>query len=99
MAEYERRNPDKLATNRRRYGVKKRYGLTLEEADALVARADGRCDLCGDETRPNIDHCHATGKVRGVLCAPCNKGLGLFQDSPERLTKAIAYLARSADNA
>lgn len=56
----------------------------------------GLCDICGGPPITNkalsIDHDHKTGTFRGLLCSPCNLGLGLFKDSPDRLTAAVAYL-------
>lgn len=81
---------------------KNKYGLTLEEAKAVVARADGECECCGRKVEPhgtgackndvaNIDHCHTTGKVRGILCNKCNQALGLLNDKPQL---AVAYLEK-----
>lgn len=99
MSDYEARNPARKATNQRRHLVKKRYGLTLEAAEALVVASGGLCAICRREAEPNIDHCHASGRVRGVLCRACNKGLGHFYDKPDLLRAAAAYLERHADNA
>lgn len=68
--------------------------------DALLKKQGGRCAICwviptkgiGRETKLAVDHCHATGRVRGLLCMNCNVGLGLFKDSQARLAMAIAYL-------
>ena len=74
-----------------------RYGMTVAEAIALRA-ATTHCDLCGRTewgkgfTGWHIDHCHSTGRRRGVLCCPCNIGLGHFDDDVDRLRKAIEYL-------
>ena len=81
----------------------KRYGLTLESYTGLLESQGGVCAICGSPLKirntqtdrtlnTHIDHCHTTGKVRGLLCGGCNLGLGHFQDSPERLAAAIAYL-------
>jgi len=80
---------------------KKSYGLTYEEVKKLRAEQDHRCAICGEEgflmnsrvkSSLNVDHDHKTGKVRSMLCHNCNRGLGLFQDDPQRLRKAAAYL-------
>ncbi len=72
-----------------------KYGITKEQFEAMFK---GCCDICGLGLAPNkahIDHCHATGRVRGVLCNTCNKGLGLFRDQPELLETAAEYLRKS----
>jgi hypothetical protein len=72
------------------------YGLTPEEVAALWASQDRRCAIC---RRSNIkfyvDHCHSTGRVRGLLCSNCNTALGLLGDAPERLRSAAVYLEAS----
>lgn len=91
---------ERLATSRETQ--LKRYGLTVETYDAMLASQHGACAICGS-TDPKgrkgspffvVDHDHATGAVRGLLCAPCNSGLGLLMDSTEILEKALAYLRR-----
>ena len=74
----------------------KRYGITLEQFDALLAAQKYRCACCGTK-KPgakgwHIDHDHDTGQVRGILCGSCNGGLGLFNDSPKRLRAALHYV-------
>ena len=67
------------------------YGLTQETYDDLVSKG---CQLCGAPTAAkfHLDHCHTTGKFRGLLCSKCNNGLGMFGDSLDGLYKAIEYL-------
>jgi hypothetical protein len=71
-----------------------KYGLTAEAYQQLEAAAAGACQICTTPfgRTPVIDHCHATNKVRGLLCSRCNVGLGNFKDDPERLQRALAYL-------
>lgn len=64
------------------------YGLTLEEAETLLAKG---CGICG-EAGTVIDHDHETGEVRGALCRTCNLGLGHFKDDPGLLERALKYL-------
>lgn len=73
--------------------IKKKYGLSLSEYDAMVSDQAGHCKICNETGHKlNIDHCHITGNVRGLLCTRCNTGLGKFKDSPDLLREAIAYL-------
>lgn len=79
----------------RRNRTLRQYGITAEEFNAKLAEQEGRCALCREFRYPlNMDHCHARGANRGILCHNCNTGLGLFGDSVETLEMAIEYLKR-----
>ena len=71
--------------------VATRYGVSLEEARRLRS-GDGTCAICGRNQKLEVDHNHATGRVRGVLCSRCNGALGQFLDDIGMLKRAIAYL-------
>ena len=84
----------------RRQAVR-RYGITLLEYDRMLEKQGHVCAICsnpetkivrGREAALAVDHCHETGKVRGLLCDRCNRGLGSFDDSSERLINASNYL-------
>lgn len=76
------------------------YGWTVEDYNRALNQQQGCCAICGrvlqsgnlSVAAAHIDHCHATGKVRGILCQSCNMAIGKFQDSVELLGKAIEYL-------
>lgn len=75
-------------------------GIRVEDARRVLLAHDGRCDLCGsaDPKRKSgfvLDHCHKTGKIRGVLCHGCNIGLGHLGDDATSLERALTYLKRS----
>ena len=72
----------------------KKYGLTTESYSTFLDKQNNCCALCLKQftSTPHIDHDHTTGKVRGLLCYPCNSGLGQFEDDIERLQRAISYL-------
>ena len=74
----------------------KRYGLTMEGFEAMYVHQAGLCAICG---RPpiigqslQIDHNHATGKIRGLLCGSCNRAIGLLQDDALVARAAFKYL-------
>lgn len=72
------------------------YGLTPETFDAMLTEQNGRCAICRNEPDARglvVDHCHATGRVRGLLCVPCNVGLGNFAENEAIMRSAIEYLA------
>lgn len=71
----------------------KRYGLTPEAYQAMIDAQGGLCAICRVGWATHIDHDHKTGRVRGVLCQPCNHGLGRFFDQPSIMQAAIEYLA------
>jgi hypothetical protein len=72
-----------------------RYGLSVEQARALLLRSGGACELCGRRSRKLvIDHAHDTGLIRGVLCNGCNVAIGLLGDDPAAIRKAADYVER-----
>lgn len=78
--------------------LKRKYGLTFETRDALLASQGGVCKLCGRPVKfgtaggAHVDHCHSTGRVRGILCQKCNTALGTLGDTAESLERAVRYL-------
>lgn len=90
----------------RHYGLKRYYGMTGEEYGAMLAAQKGVCAICdqpetamfkGVPKVMHVDHDHATGKVRGLLCGCCNGGLGLFKDNRGSLLAAVRYLDKHSD--
>mgnify|MGYP000013335075 CR=1 FL=1 len=81
----------------RKAQLKKNYGITPEDYDLMFAKQQGVCAICSQPDNEKrqylcVDHDHASGVVRGLLCHNCNIGLGKFQDDPNLLNKAIWYL-------
>ncbi|MGZ4508989.1 MAG: endonuclease VII domain-containing protein [Blastococcus sp.] len=76
----------------RTYHLKRRYGITAEEADALLAAQGGLCAICRAAPAVHVDHDHVTGAVRALLCFNCNGGLGQFKDNPVALHAAAYYV-------
>lgn len=83
--------------------VFRKYGITLEDYDRMYQEQNGVCKICSlpqispRNTRLCIDHDHRNGKVRGLLCSDCNRGIGLLKDDPRILDKASEYLRAAAD--
>jgi hypothetical protein len=97
---WRRNNQERHREHARRSELKKLYGITPEEYDELLASQNGVCAICS-EPDPNgirlpIDHDHNTGRVRGLLCTPCNRALGGFKDNPALLRSALTYLEESS---
>lgn len=90
------RESGRKAISDRKSHLKRKYGITPEEYDTLLAQQGGVCGICGREPNRGIslhvDHDHATGAVRGLLCFRCNNALGDFDDDPVLLRAAAAYL-------
>jgi hypothetical protein len=92
IKQWRAENPDKVQAQDRR----RRYNVTPEDVARMRTEQSDRCAICGDPSPDCVDHCHATKRVRGLLCRRCNAGLGQFRDRPEILHAAIAYLGRFA---
>lgn len=84
-------------------GNLKKFGLTLEDFNRMSEQQNGLCAICRnppvDYERLSVDHCHTSGKVRALLCARCNSGLGYFYEDTERLEAAINYLKEHSGEA
>lgn len=77
----------------------KTYGISAKHYDRLLAKQHNQCAICSAPlswAKTKIDHDHATGKVRGLLCNSCNLGIGLLGDTYEAVKRAAAYLRRAA---
>jgi hypothetical protein len=109
---YRQRHPDRARRRDRAWHLRKHYGITVTLYEELLASQDGRCAICGTQDPAMaqgassgrslaVDHDHETGAIRGLLCMPCNLGLGYLRDDPNNLRRAAQYLesaqARSSD--
>lgn len=104
--EKNRRVPERYARIGRPSKLKSLYGITVGDYDRMLAEQRGGCAICGSAdakhrkyTRAkvaafSVDHDHKTGKVRGLLCSPCNRALGLINDNPSVATRMASYLSR-----
>ena len=84
-----------------RWYLSTNYGLTVEEYQALVDAQDGRCAICREIPEPQkhkrgfqIDHCHSTNKIRGLLCHNCNVAVGHLKEDPVRIRRLLEYVKR-----
>jgi hypothetical protein len=103
-------NPGRTTANKRKFNLAKNYGLTVAEYDTMLREQGGVCAVCGKD-EPNahgrtgkqfrlaVDHCHKTGEVRGLLCQKCNRAIGLLEDDPVLMRRAISYLLRKSRGA
>lgn len=101
-----RLNPSRVKLNNKKTKLKKLFGLSYDEYLHLKNTQNNLCLVCNMPESDidkrtmlprelSVDHCHTTGKVRGLLCKTCNLGLGYFKDSPQLLERALLYIKRS----
>jgi hypothetical protein len=96
-AEGAKRWPDKTSPERRRKKhLKEKYNITEEEVEGMRKAQASACKICKREVSLVVDHSHATGTVRGLLCSACNKMLGFAKDNPAILLEAARYLTSAA---
>lgn len=108
---WQQENPERYRENQRRIRsspagkerqraghLRRKYGITVEQYDELLASQGGRCAICRREPRPDIslhlDHDHQSGQLRGILCFRCNNALGDFDDDSTLLRAALGYLGQ-----
>lgn len=98
MAAYAKKSPRTVLKAR----LKHKYALSVEDYEYMLADQGHVCAICkcpnNDGKRLAVDHDHATGRVRGLLCNPCNLAVGHMKDDPTRLRQAAEYLEESRGN-
>lgn len=96
---YRQENKTKIRKQSRDYILRLRYGITEIEFNQQFEKQGKKCALCdsnkSDKKNFVVDHCHKTGKIRGILCSYCNRALGMFKDSKDNLIKAIKYIEKT----
>lgn len=98
---------DYVARQARKSKLRDNYGLTQEQYDAMFEAQGGVCAICKEPERSrrvkrlnlSVDHCHKTGKIRGLLCSGCNTAIGHFYEDIEVMIRAKKYLEHHSENA
>ena len=97
---------EKFKRKNTNYHYKRKYGIEYNEYLQMCEERNNRCDICGiekvsagNQSRGSkdhlvLDHCHETGKIRGILCQECNQGIGLLKDNTQNFKNAIKYLEK-----
>ena len=96
------RRCDNVRQYNREWALRRYFNMTIDDYLELLKSQGGVCAICksddpkskgeSNELAFHVDHCHDTGRIRGLLCGPCNRGLGYFQDSIELIQNAKEYL-------
>lgn len=95
-------NLQEVRRKERECNIRRKYGISISEYDELVKGQNGVCAICNNHPtnscgkKLHIDHCHTTGKIRGLLCGQCNTALGSFKDDINVIRNAINYLVKNA---
>lgn len=98
--EQKQRKHEKDPDKRKNLFLRNQYGISVGDYRDMLGEQSGRCAICGKHQSElkqalSVDHDHATGKVRGLLCSSCNGALGLMEDNPTRMISGAIYLTRS----
>jgi hypothetical protein len=91
----------KMQNRSRKYELRRLYGLTVEEYQTILEKQNYSCAACNVSQKLlsrqlDVDHCHITGKIRGLLCVSCNTALGLLKEDKERAKKLFQYLENNS---
>lgn len=96
--EWIKNNPEKAKNSRKNTFLKRTYGITLKDYEKLLKQQNNLCAICKTDTPGGkgntfvVDHCHATGNIRGLLCNKCNLAIGLLNENPVIFDSAKQYL-------
>lgn len=96
-AAWAENNRDKRLEHSKAAAWKYRYGLNRTEYKQFFVDHGSKCAICSTEKNLVIDHCHESGRLRGVLCRKCNLAIGHFDDDPKRIESAIKFLEKHND--
>lgn len=101
ISDWKKANPnymkEYLGNYQREYNLRTKYKLSLDQYNLMLADQGGVCAVCGKPptTRPlDVDHCHSSDRVRGLLCNACNMALGQLKDNPENVRRLLQYILR-----
>ena len=99
--EYYAANKARMVASQRKHHLRTNYGLTPEQHDGMIAGQNGKCLICGEKPTQvgskkglHVDHCHDTGRVRGLLCHNCNCAMGLLKEDPIRIQAMLDYILK-----
>lgn len=104
---FTKKNPEPRTKQKTKdINLKRKFGISLDEFNKMVKEQDNKCSICKREEKVidhiqktiralAVDHCHETGKVRGLLCTKCNLALGCFEDNLSIMLEACNYIVRS----
>lgn len=94
--EWGQKNPEKKDRFRKDSRFRRKYGITLAQWEGMYMNQGGLCLLCGgvptEDDILQVDHCHETGRVRGLIHRTCNTAIGMFGDDPSKCIMAADYL-------
>lgn len=101
--QYHIKNREKHLQQSKRNNIRLKYNIEDSTYQEMIKQQNNRCAICGTvfDSKTNLahlDHCHDTGRIRGMLCRKCNTGLGMFKDNQELLLKAALYLKPQGDH-
>lgn len=86
------KNKEKRKRQVRASVLKTKYGISVAQFEQMLAKYEQGCWICKRQVKLCVDHCHSSGKTRGLLCGNCNSAIGMLRDSQDLLERAKAYL-------
>lgn len=100
MRTYRKTHAHHVKRVKHAWDLRTKFGMSVADYDARLAAQGGRCLVCLEVPRGGrgvirklvVDHCHATGRIRGLLCPNCNTAIGLLREEPQRFNRAVSYL-------